>query len=226
VGAAESAKLINDAGGLDAALARHAARPMVTVVIPTWLRRGLLLGRAIPSVLEQSFTDWECVVVSDGPDPATQEALSSAYGALPGIRWAHVPEHSLLPTWGAVARRLGAAEARGRVVAYLDDDNAWRPDHLAILCEALRVHPEVDFAYTRMRVVQDGMEIGADPPTLGQIDSSMLAHRAGVLERFGNWSEPPSPYAVDWDIVERWLKAGARWAYVPTITVDYWRREG
>lgn len=226
VGAAESAKRIHDAGGIDAALARDAARPAVTVVIPTWQRPRLLIDRALPSVLAQTFTDWEVVVCSDGPDERTRLALATRYGGQPGIRWAQVPVHSNLASWGAVARRRGASMALGRVVAYLDDDNAWRPTHLACLYEALRTHPEVDFAYTRMECIGEGLLIGSDPPQMNQIDSSMIAHRAGVLERFGNWAEPPVPYAVDWEIVNRWLAAGARWVYVPEVTVDYYRRTG
>ncbi len=199
--------------------------PHVTVVIPTWQRAGLLLGRALPSVLAQTYEDWEVVVASDGPDPACQQSLQTRYGARPGIRWAQLPEHSLLPTWGSLARRRGAAEAGGAVGAYLDDDNAWRPHHLARLLAALDANPQADFAYSRMLV--DGLYVvGDEPPVLGQIDSSILAHRAGVLERFGNWAEPPVPYAVDWDIVERWLHAGACWVHVPEVTVDYYRRAG
>lgn len=200
----------------------------MSVVIPTWQRPGLLIERAIPSVLAQTFPDFEVLVCSDGPDNYTRDALAYAqatrWGGTLGIRWLQVPEHGALPSWGTVARRWAASKARGRVVAYLDDDNAWRPNHLALLWEALRKHPEVDWAYSRMQVVGEPVEIGVEPPTMNQIDSSMIAHRHGVLERFGNWCEPPCPYAVDWELVARWLHAGARWIYVPTITVDYYRR--
>lgn len=126
------------------------------MITPTWgpQRHRVLLDRCIPSVKAQSFSDWEHVVVSDGPDPALR-GLCEQYLELEE----HVEPHS----WGASARNRGLRETKATYVAYLDSDNAYRPDHLSRLVDALD-RSKADFAYSRMLVVQTGQEIGADLP--------------------------------------------------------------
>jgi len=51
-------------------------------------------------------------------------------------------------------------------------------------------------------------------------------HRADTLDKYGWWPEPHEltgdKHAPDWGVVERWLLAGANWAHVPVLTVDYY----
>jgi len=176
----------------------------------------MLWNRAIASVKRQTFTDWELIVVSDGPDLEFRQMPISIEE--PISRW-ELPEH--MGDWGATARRRGAAIAQGDIVAYLDDDNAWRPNHLMELVDAFKRHPAASFAYTQMRIMSTGQVIGTDPPQVGGIDSSVIAHVRGVLEIYGNWPDYVS-YVQDWETVERWMKNGARWVHIPMVTVDYY----
>lgn len=109
-----------------AALASAATVPHidVTVVIPT-RGRPELLKRAILSALGQTHYNLEVVVVLDGDDPMTIEAVS-------GIE---DPRLSLIlldpPAGGAEARNTGVRAAKGTYIALLDDDDEWLPDKLA-----------------------------------------------------------------------------------------------
>jgi glycosyltransferase involved in cell wall biosynthesis len=99
--------------------------PEVTVVIPTRFRPELVT-RAVGSVLSQTFTDFEVVVVVDGPDDATRAALESLGDDR--VRTIVLAEKGGAPN----ARNLGAASALGRWTALLDDDDEWLPEKLEV----------------------------------------------------------------------------------------------
>lgn len=189
---------------------------LVSVITPTWQRHQILLDRCIPSVAGQTVSV-EHVVVSDGPDPVLHELLADV-----GVVYAEVDQHYDDPVKvGARARNRGLEVATGEFIAYLDDDNAFRPQHVERLVAALEAHPDRDFAYSRMYRHGLGDEIGAEPPQHGRVDSSILMQRADTHLKFGLWPVP-SDYCVDWQLVQAWVLAGATWVFVPEVTVDYY----
>lgn len=189
---------------------------LVSVISPTWQRHQILLDRCIPSVAAQTVPV-EHVVVSDGPDPELQALLAGV-----DVVYAEVDEHYDDPVKvGARARNRGLEVATGDLVAYLDDDNAFRPHHIQTLAAALEANPDRDFAYSRMYRHGLGDEIGAEPPQHGRVDSSILMSRADTHLKFGLWPVP-SEYCVDWQLVQAWVLAGATWVFVPEVTVDYY----
>jgi glycosyltransferase involved in cell wall biosynthesis len=100
-----------------------AGLPLVTVVVPTY-RRELSVGRAVQSVLEQSFRDFELIVVDDASDDGTLARLAR-------INDPRLSLFTLSENRGpAAARNVGIRNARGRYVAFLDSDDRWLPDKL------------------------------------------------------------------------------------------------
>jgi glycosyltransferase involved in cell wall biosynthesis len=98
--------------------------PRVSVVIPT-RNRPEMLGAAIDSVLAQTFTDYEIVVVINGPDnPATPRTREAATAA--GCRIVRIERAGI-----GVALNAGIAAAQGEWIAFLDDDDLWEPNRLA-----------------------------------------------------------------------------------------------
>lgn len=97
--------------------------PSVSVVIPTRSRPTLVV-RAVSSVLGQTMTDLEVVVVIDGPDPDTVGALESI--ASPRLKVVALPRQG----GGARARNEGVKAATGEWLAFLDDDDEWLPEKL------------------------------------------------------------------------------------------------
>ena len=97
--------------------------PTVSTVIPTTRRPDLVI-RAVRSVFAQTFSDYEIIVVVDGPNPETMEALL----ALEDNRLKIVQNE--VPSGPGAARNKGAAMARGEWVAFLDDDDEWLPTKL------------------------------------------------------------------------------------------------
>ncbi|MBA2372803.1 MAG: glycosyltransferase family 2 protein, partial [Chloroflexi bacterium] len=100
-----------------------ATAPEVSVVIPTRARPELLT-RAIRSVSEQTFRDFEVIVVIDGPDSRTEAMLSGI--DQPRVRVVVNPE----PVGGGEARNIGVRASTGRWIAFLDDDDEWMPHKL------------------------------------------------------------------------------------------------
>jgi glycosyltransferase involved in cell wall biosynthesis len=105
--------------------------PVVSVVIPTRNRPHLLM-RAVRSALAQTLQQIEVVVVVDGPDPATIQAL----GAIQDARVTVVA----LPrsVGGADARNIGVQNSQGEFIALLDDDDEWSREKIALQLEAAR----------------------------------------------------------------------------------------
>ncbi|NUR72341.1 MAG: glycosyltransferase [Hamadaea sp.] len=98
--------------------------PRVSVVIPTFGRPELVV-RALRSVLAQTMADLEVIVVVDGPDPATGQALAAVDDAR--LRVIELPEKG-----GAQnARNTGVRAAAAPWTAMLDDDDEWLPEKLA-----------------------------------------------------------------------------------------------
>lgn len=203
------------------------------MITPTWQRADLLLDRCIPSVFGQTYSAVEHVIVSDGPDRDLAYRVSQDLWRRPRLTrpltFDALTEHlNGTVDYGSRARNRGVELADGEWIAYLDDDNAYRPQHLQLLVDALVANPDADFAYSRMQVHPSGQVIGSEPAAYGQLDTSLLMHRAGVPQRLGWWPLPHElagdKHAPDWGVVERWLSAGARWVHVPEVTVDYWPR--
>lgn len=191
-------------------------QPFVSVITSTWQRRELLLTRAMPSVRAQ---DWphEHIVISDGPDPALAFWLPSRH---PEIIYAELPEHEPARHWGHLARLRGMELARGELIAYLDDDDEWEPEHLRVLAGALLADDDAGFAYSRalVHMTEGAVRIGDGRPAHGRIQTSMLMHRRGVADTATWGSAHP---AEDWLLVQAWLAAGIPYVSVPEVTVHY-----
>ena len=111
----------------------------VSVIVPTHNRPGFLVG-AIASVLRQTFTDYEIIVVDDGSTDDTREVVERI--ASPKVRYVYQENAGV-----GAARNRGIALARGRYIAFVDDDDEILPDTLAAGVEILEKHPEYAMTY-------------------------------------------------------------------------------
>jgi glycosyltransferase involved in cell wall biosynthesis len=203
---------------------------LISVITPTWQRHELLMSRCVDSVYTQTWPEIEHVIVSDGPDRELADILARDLWRRPlktrPLVYKQLAEHLDGDIdYGSRARNRGLEVATGDYIAYLDDDNAYRPDHLQLLAEALD-QADADFAFSRMVRHPNGDEVGNPPPRYGNLDTSLLMHRRGLAEKCGMWPLPHEivgdKHAPDWGVVERWLNAGATWTHVPVVTVDYY----
>jgi len=103
--------------------------PKVTVIIPTF-NRARFARRAVESVLNQSFTDREVIIVDDGSTDHTRSVLEPFRGEI-----RYIYQRNSGP---GAARNTGIVEARGEWLAFLDSDDEWSPEYLSTQMEGIR----------------------------------------------------------------------------------------
>ena len=122
--------------------------PEVSVVIPTYNRAGFLRS-AIRSVLNQTFQDFEIIVVDDGSTDYSAKEVVSEFRD-PRIRYIR---HEV-NRGGSAARNTGIKASKGKYIAFLDDDDEWLPEKLQRQLEVLYSSPErVGGVYTGFLLV-------------------------------------------------------------------------
>jgi glycosyltransferase involved in cell wall biosynthesis len=155
--------------------------PDVSVVIPTRLRPELVT-RAVRSVLAQSVDTIEVIVVVDGPDEATYEALAGITD--PRLRVVALPESGGAPN----ARNVGAYEARAPYTALLDDDDEWLPTKLAVqldLAAAARARSPIVASRLINRTPRAEFVMPRRLPVPGEPLSEYLTVRRGLFHGDG-----------------------------------------
>jgi glycosyltransferase involved in cell wall biosynthesis len=162
----------------------------VSVVLPVF-NGAATIGRTLSSVFAQTFPAFETIVVDDGSIDETPSILASYANRIRIIRQ---------PNRGVSAsRNAGIRAARGEYVAFIDDDDEWRPEMLSRCAAILDQDPNCVLAYTgAFRVDQDGRLISNQESQISDVDSPTLAQ---MLER--PWNVVPSQFVVRREIAER-----------------------
>ncbi len=176
----------------------------VSVLIPT-RNRPELLQKAVASVLAQSFTDFELIIVNDGNTPLPDFAD-------PRIRTLNSSEAGAVP-----ARNMGVGAAKGDVIAWLDDDDQWSDRNFLRNAVAV-MQGGADFVFGDGRFVfADGSppqdySRNADAKSLEHDNTilvSAIAYRASLHQKLGTFDES-LPYYWDWDWYLRVARSGAK----------------
>ena len=134
--------------------------PLISVILPTFDRADLL-PRSIASVLAQTFTDWELIVIDDGSTDNTAEVVATWQKQSAQIRYVRQANQGV-----GAARNRGVAEARGEYIACLDSDDEYRPAHLETRLELLRRHD--------LDLIQGGVQVAGKQWVVDFFDSTKL----------------------------------------------------
>lgn len=101
--------------------------PVISVIMPVY-NAVQTLERAVQSVQAQSRKDWELLLIEDGSQDGSADLCASFAAADPRLRLLRQPGN----TGAAIARNAGLGHARGRYIAFLDADDEWLPEKLAL----------------------------------------------------------------------------------------------
>ena len=149
----------------------------VSVVIPAF-NAASFLAKTLRSVLEQSFTDVEVVVVDDGSSDGTA-AVAASFS--PAVRVASGPRRGV-----SAARNQGVGLARGDYVAFMDHDDLWEKDKLRRQVALLDADPRAAFVFTQARVEQEGRVLEVFPEI-----ADPAAFLADAYENLVHWNYVP-----------------------------------
>jgi len=201
------------------------AEPLISVLMPTYNRAELLRERSVASVLRQTYSRFEMVIVGDACTDHTEALLRDAGD--PRIRFYNLPARGTYPEdpylrWlvaGSAPANEALRLARGRWIAWLDDDDEFSADHLEALLAAC-LDRRWEFAYGVMDMeVESGTwrRAGSYPPECGRIcNASVLcgAHLRFLRYDLNAWRlDEPN----DWNLWKRMWGAGVRMGFVDRV---------
>ena len=181
-------------------------RPRVSVLIPTWNREEYL-GEAIESVLNQTYQDFEIIVVDDGSTDGTAELVKH----YERVRYVWQPHSGI-----SAARNLALEKAQGELIAWLDSDDLYVPMKLIKQVDYMDKHPEcclvfclpVSFSkidYNRMTKRQQKIMDMNNKIYAGCFPTACI--RRSLFDRFGAFDLKYS-YAEDTEWIARICAAG------------------
>ena len=203
---------------------RSATNGLVSIVIPAF-RMDDYIGETLQSIADQSYTNWELIVVEDASQGKTEAIVKQFEQEHPSHRVIYRrneknggPSHS---------RNVAFLEASGEFIALLDADDRWLPTHLAASLEALQ-QENADLAYSTVVLIEDKSELllglwGPDHQELIEfphglftrsfITPSATVFRRSVLESVGLWTVSLR-LCEDLDFWLRCLAKGKKFTYV------------
>ena len=117
--------------------------PQISVVIPTF-NRDYVIGNAIQSVLNQTFQNFELIVIDDASADQTEKVVRGFHD--PRIRYYYLTRN----VGAAKARNEGVKKAKGKFIAFQDSDDFWYPGKLESQMRFMNEHKDCDFTFCRM----------------------------------------------------------------------------
>jgi glycosyltransferase involved in cell wall biosynthesis len=199
--------------------------PAVSIIIPAYNAEAFI-KETIHSVLDQSFSNFEVIVVDDGSKDQTIEILEQ-------IQDPRLRVYSYANGGVAVARNRGISHSTGELISFLDADDLWTTDKLEKQLNALETHPEAGVAYSWTQFIDlEARPLYAQEPVFFEDNvyaqilvsnftangSNMLIRRQFV-EAIGGFDHDVRP-AEDWDYAIR-LAAVCPFVLVPQYQILY-----
>ena len=212
---------------------------MVTIVMRTY-ERPVLLARAIASVQNQTFSDWELIIVNNGGDPDGVESVVSVARNTTGtskITVLHLPERVGMEE----ASNQGLRATSSEYFAIHDDDDSWRPTFLETAVRTFSSHPVASAVLTGVTRVHETFKSGKVWPEKHEnfpLDDARLTYerliggntfppiaalfRRSLLDSAG-YFDPSLPVLGDWEFNLRAVRRG-KFVFVPERLANYHTR--
>lgn len=196
---------------------RPAHSPKISIVTPSY-NQAEFIERTLLSVLEQNYPNLEYFVQDGNSKDSTVEVLKKYDRKLSG--WVSEPD-----TGQSQAINRGFAKTSGDIMGWLNSDDILLPDTLSIVADYFSRHPEIDVVYgNRLMIDEDDMEIGRwimpahNDEVLSWADfipQETMFWRRAIWEKAGGHIDESFRFAMDWDLIVRFRKVGARFKRIP-----------
>jgi glycosyltransferase involved in cell wall biosynthesis len=191
--------------------------PVISIVTPSY-NQSKFLGRTIESVIGQNYPELEYIIQDGASTDGTDLILERYRSQLGQIE-------SCQDKGQAHAINLGFAHATGQIMAWLNSDDLLLPGTLSYVAKFLATHPEVDVVYGhRVLIDENDQEIGrwVLPPHdkkillwADYVPQETLFWRRRIWEKVGGYVDESFHFAIDWDLLLRFQKAGAKFVRLP-----------
>jgi glycosyltransferase involved in cell wall biosynthesis len=203
------------------------SNPVVSVIIPTY-NQANLLQKALESVINQAFQDWEAIVIDNYSDDNTQQVVESRGDSR--IKYIRFRNNGII----AASRNLGIAHSTGEYIAFLDSDDLWYPSKLSTCL--FQFSQGADSVCHGMWIRKDGKLWKKFIPQQPKCDfydtllfegnstitTSTVVLKRDCLLKFGAFCEDQEIVtAEDYDLWLRLLKNNISWKVVPQILGEY-----
>lgn len=179
-------------------------KPFVSIIMPVFNREEVVLN-AVNSVLNQTYSDFELIIVDDASSDGTSELLRNInHGKI------RVLTHET-NLGSSYARNTGLNESKGDIIMYLDSDNEWDSKYIEAMVGAFIELPDADAVYSGQLIYDNceeptSMRFGAFNKSLlhnaNYIDINCFCHKRHVLDELGGFDENLNRM-VDWDFILR-----------------------
>lgn len=195
----------------------EALLPPISLVTPSY-NQAPFIGQTIESVLGQAYPQLQYIV----QDACSTDGTGRVLDGYAEHSFARVVERD-----GGQADGInrGFGRSNGEVMGWLNADDLLLPGALRAVGEYFHAHPHVDVLYgNRIVIDADGNEVGAwilpghDPDVLRLIDyvpQETLFWRRRIWDKVGARLDDAYHFALDWDLILRFMAAGARFAHLP-----------
>lgn len=200
--------------------------PAISVVIPNY-NYAHYLGECMQSVIDQTFTDWEMIVVDDGSTDNSRELVESFIKKYPDKRIKYIYKEDG-PGGTPAAVNLGIKTSNGKYIAWLSSDDAYMPKKLEMQFEYMEKNLGVALTYTKVyQMNEKGEIIGKygvnidDPDRIVFellkgciINGNTVLIRKGVFEKLGLFRENDAEYNNEFSEIwrateyEKWIEIG------------------
>lgn len=128
--------------------------PLVSILIPTY-NRAHLLPETLDSIVAQTYTNWECIVVDDGSDDDTETLVHEYAQKDARFTFVHRPDDK--PRGGNAARNYGLTLAKGDFIQWFDSDDLMAPTKIEAKVEQLK-NPAIDFVISKTKYFNKDIE--------------------------------------------------------------------
>jgi GT2 family glycosyltransferase len=206
-------------------------KPLVSIIMTT-MNRKKIIANAINSVINQKYDNWELIIVNDGGENI-QEIINDFNDSR--ISYTHLEKNQ----GKSHANNIGIDNSKGEIIAYLDDDDRWQPNHLDVAINELMRTKNRQFVYTdyvkvdciidnelqeqfpiKKEVIENQTARTFFVKEMNLIPNFTMVHKKELFDKVGKYDTTLN-YYEDWDIIRRFSYV-TPFIHIPKVTGEYW----
>ncbi len=182
----------------------------VSVIMPTY-NRADIIGRAIDSVLKQTYDNFELIIIDDGSTDNTETSIKDKYDEY--IQNGKIKYINQKNNGVNIARNNGLSKATGNIIAYLDSDNYWMDTYLEKMvsalvdnnCNTAYAAMDVDDKYRNRKFIRKTEYNRKELLKGNYIDLNIFVHKKFLYDQLEGFNESLKRL-VDWDLILRYTR--------------------